>query len=1061
MTQKPQFEEIRKNMEALSNLPEIMSPTIPPWPTPSRNTIGGKQLGKLPKMPGLGGSSDDSSDSGSDSDNSSMDADSENVSMSDVDVNTLPRQQIGRKTSGRKSESVGGKRPAGAVSGKAVPESARHSMDSLARKTSLGQCCCVLTSRQVAELPRRHLGMVMASSPLVIKINIPTYLLPALNSVPRQLERSKAYLKSISSSKPTTNMAHRRVYSDDEQDMDVGRPPSTDKEDGVESSRQKTRESDKKDSKTKESNVTSSSAKNPPKRSRSYFSEDDSDMDERKKSKNRHSKDKGSMDLSYDQKKMELDSLLASGGERKRSAGLSSSAKIKMESIDDKRSRDDRRPGSVEAPVRVKNSHSLSPILDRNKKKTRPPSYYSADEDDVRDSHRSQSDHKYSKQKGPSDNTDGRSRLENKGFKSKSDFSQARRPGGSKDRDTDASEARRKIREDGNARETKEKVAHLDKPSSASTKERKLAKEDDFPVSSRAGSKNESNPPKSDRSGSTAAPSSPGRRSGNDNQKDTKPRGDRDSRDDTTSSGQRSSRPEGGMIGIEAHLGTIVTVNRIVIVGIMMTIDLQLDASRMEGKGTAVEIATTDPAEDAAGIDSGATEVVIGIGVETGAGKEAGTGAVTEARNEALAVKAVIANGHVPDQEIEAPQPSHHESNKTSAGRRESESKHAMPVATLGSLRRPSQAIKEQTPSPPIPRSSSTSLDARGPQDSLPSSSSAAPSVKRVSIEDYQRKRNSNAENNVDTPKAASDSPALASGTALSGKPSLIIKEAGQKAASGDQKSSNSASSSSKPSSETGKKIAEYYNTFRLRRAEGTTFKHSADDTLKNQNNPRLGAIQYFLSANEFIGAFHANDKYHTLSNPGRPDVAVKESIKSWETMRQFIYALTNQCHSNHLSGLDGVSALMEVLVYYKCYNFNIMALRKDMLRSDQFKNKPPGGGSKDETVAITQDMAGRMLQNVEDWAHIQKRMDDCRQWLTADIAREQFPDTFRRWCVHPDQIGQGGMSFDRFVPGTTIQKIHWPLGMHLHLHELMGFVEAALDEYQKRNGLEHSQRKK
>ncbi len=149
----------------------------------------------------------------------------------------------------------------------------------------------------------------------------------------------------------------------------------------------------------------------------------------------------------------------------------------------------------------------------------------------------------------------------------------------------------------------------------------------------------------------------------------------------------------------------------------------------------------------------------------------------------------------------------------------------------------------------------------------------------------------------------------------------------------------------------------------------------------------------------------------------------------------------------------------MEVLVYYKCYNFNIMALRKDMLKSEQFKNKPPLGASKDDTVAISQEMAGRMLQNVEDWAHIQKRLEDCRQWLTSDIAREQFPDTFRRWCIHPDQIGQAGPSFDRFVPGTAIQKIHWPLGMHLHLSELMGFVESALDEFQKRNGLDHTQR--
>lgn len=148
----------------------------------------------------------------------------------------------------------------------------------------------------------------------------------------------------------------------------------------------------------------------------------------------------------------------------------------------------------------------------------------------------------------------------------------------------------------------------------------------------------------------------------------------------------------------------------------------------------------------------------------------------------------------------------------------------------------------------------------------------------------------------------------------------------------------------------------------------------------------------------------------------------------------------------------------MEVLVYYKVYSFQSSALRKDMLKSGQFKSKSKsgGGGGEDNsaaTVAITQEMAGRMLQNVEDWAHIQKRMDDCRSWLTPDIAQKQFPETFRKWCIHPDQIGQG-QSFDRLVPGTSIQKIHWPLGLHLHLHELMGFVESALGEFRKLNDL-------
>lgn len=131
----------------------------------------------------------------------------------------------------------------------------------------------------------------------------------------------------------------------------------------------------------------------------------------------------------------------------------------------------------------------------------------------------------------------------------------------------------------------------------------------------------------------------------------------------------------------------------------------------------------------------------------------------------------------------------------------------------------------------------------------------------------------------------------------------------------------------------------------------------------------------------------------------------------------------------------------------------------KEMVKSGLIKGK--GSTTKDEngapptTVPIPQEMASRMLQNLEDWAHIQKRLDESRNWLTPDIARKAFPETFRKWCIHPDQIGQAGQSFDRLVPNTTIQKIHWPLGTHLHLNELMGFVESALNEFQKRSGID------
>jgi len=112
-----------------------------------------------------------------------------------------------------------------------------------------------------------------------------------------------------------------------------------------------------------------------------------------------------------------------------------------------------------------------------------------------------------------------------------------------------------------------------------------------------------------------------------------------------------------------------------------------------------------------------------------------------------------------------------------------------------------------------------------------------------------------------------------------------------------------------------------------------------------------------------------------------------------------------------------------------------------------------PGALVGKEDVAVSTDLAARLLKNVDDWAQIQKRMDDCRNWLTPDVARLTFPESFRRWCIHPDQIGSSSQ-FERTVANTGIQKIIWPLGTHIHLHELMGFVDAALTEYQRRTGL-------
>ncbi|KAI7830651.1 hypothetical protein BC939DRAFT_257722 [Gamsiella multidivaricata] len=213
-----------------------MSPTIPPWPAPVRSVTGGKQPGKVPKAPlGLGATSDESSDSGSDSGRSSSDAGSENVANSDIDTQTQARKRIGRKTARRrnsKSETIGGKRPAGIVSGKTPPDSTQHHTTEIhARKTSGGRCCCELSSRQVAELPRRIASMVLSKNPVVIKISIPSYLLP-LKPLPRS-EKPKASSHIHSgNSKSRSKAVYSLDSSDDDHHMDINKPSGTDKEAG-------------------------------------------------------------------------------------------------------------------------------------------------------------------------------------------------------------------------------------------------------------------------------------------------------------------------------------------------------------------------------------------------------------------------------------------------------------------------------------------------------------------------------------------------------------------------------------------------------------------------------------------------------------------------------------------------------------------------------------------------------------------------------------------------------------------------------------------------------------
>ncbi|KAF9903773.1 hypothetical protein EC991_003376 [Linnemannia zychae] len=1103
----PPLEEIRKSIEMIQSLPVIMSPTIPSWPAPPRSTTGGKQPGKVPTVSlNVGASSDDSSGSGDDSDSGSSDVGSENATMSEVDL-SRSRKHIGRKTAKRrnsKTESIGGKRPAGSTAGKTIPDSVRQpGMDSHARKTSAVQHCSLLNPGQVAELPRRCAGMVLSNSPVVVKINIPAHLLPALTASTQAAERTR----TSRGSKSFSRSGFRGDSSDDDHAMDIDVPSGAEKEKFQDSSRPTLKDVQGRSSRLQDTPSSPPRSKTLSKRGRSYSS-DESESDDRKKPKgsSKEFKEKSSADLPHSEKKRSLDKLAALSSDNKRGQFSSTFSRVRSDTIEEKSFRADRgdeKRGS-ETSTRGKTSQSLSPVLERSKDKNRRPSYHSADEGASDDSRKDRRRSKDGKQNN--DHTEAsRSRLESKekDTNSRSETNQSRKHDTSRDRIGDTPDVRRKMKEE-NARESKEKTS-LEKPLSTSTnKDRRLSKDEDVSVSSRAGPKSEAKP---DRNGSTTTPGSPGRRSTREGPKETKSRGEKDTRDTATSSGQRSTngtkdrtrgrsrtpsrtrsrsrsprryernrspsrndtrdgksnrdrreydddrssrRKRDGSRDRNDRSGRGRSRDRF---GRDRSRDKSTDRNRdrSPARGTSRERSRDRKRARSRSRDRG-------DGRKETDRRTRETSATPSGPNTATSRTDTRTDNRPESRLDNKSQQPPQDATKSGLGRRDSESKHGTSTTISNPPRPPPPTIKEEPQVQPPPPTTA-------PPDSVPRSSGVTgvvkeTIVKRVSIEDYQRKKTTLAgTDKVDTPKAASDSPALANAVVSSGKPPVVAKELSQKPATADQKSS---SSSSKPSSETAKKIADYHNTFNVRRAAGITYKHNADSTLKNQSNAKLGAIQYFLSAIEFIAAFHANDKYHNLLNPGRPDVAVKASINSWDTMRQFIHALSNQCHSNRLTGLDGVSALMEVLVYYKVYSYQIMNLRKDMLKSGQFKPKAPvkEEGGVAPMASISQEIANRMLQNVEDWAHIQKRMDDCRQWLTPDIAQKQFPQTFEKWCIHPDQIGGQGHSLDGFVSGTSIPKIHWPLGMHLHLHEIMAFAESALEEYQKRNGLEHNNTK-
>ncbi|KAG0303279.1 hypothetical protein BGZ98_006816 [Dissophora globulifera] len=399
--------------------------------------------------------------------------------------------------------------------------------------------------------------------------------------------------------------------------------------------------------------------------------------------------------------------------------------------------------------------------------------------------------------------------------------------------------------------------------------------------------------------------------------------------------------------------------------------------------------------------------------------------------------------------------------------------------------------------SPPLPLADSRQQRNIIPKalsiDSLDNAGTASAPTKKFSSEDQLQKR---LDSNVNTPKAAADSPALSSARSnIVGRPTDNPAEATRRMSV----------VSSEPVSGGHTK---YYREYRRYHALAVSLKRKADEITRIQHNPRLGAIVYFLSGNAFLRAFHLNDRHFEVLHANRPDLVQKESMKCWSSMRQFSTALSVQCRDK-FQGLDGVSYLLEALVYFKCHMYSSYRLRQDLQAIEQFRNPqlpkesapskdsvpskeyapsmvPPSSkesslskdpvllkesATTDPAVTITTELASRLLQNAEDWANLSTKLVDCEVALTPDVARDQFPETFKKWCIHPDDIGRSPKGFStvveqkrKVVDELSVQeekvrkypKIQWPLGTYMSLGNLMDFAEEALQEYQARNGLEY-----
>ncbi|KAG0345140.1 hypothetical protein BG004_003941 [Podila humilis] len=1141
---RPPLVDISNNIEMIRSLPPLMSPTIPPWPTaahsqrtgsatasaaatvvartprptptptptpiptPSsapRSHIGGKQPGKLPMSTihhnNSFTSDDDSSDSDSDSDNDSGN-ESEDRPMSEADTDPKERKSIGRKTAeftdmAERSNSATGQSPL-----------------SHARKSYSDNGVSLLNSEQVRALPSRRRGMVMSKHPVIVKITLPRTHRHALKSIGHStVNGSTPHVTTSAAASSSTK--HRLNDSSDSEDRKKPKPISKGK------------------------NLVSDSLSIPWKRS-----PDDSDTsDDKKKTRPRAKTRRSSADSDSERESKALSNEVASKGPSKnvtesrkstdrhgslegRTHARPNESKSLSPAVERNRDRDRDRNNdrekwksyysADEGELEESSSRPSQSIRDKGETRTKSEATgnksrqesSSSKESHKNDSSLSSKRDRYSRDDHMSESKsaaeNGRSRERSNSIVTKEVRDRTDSTQGRKDRDS---------KEDTkDMKDTKDKNGRIEKslPSFNTSKDRWTA-DDDLRIT--GGSKSERFASHT----TTAAAASSPRRSSRDDVKDSnKSRGDKDSREDdrapSNSKDTRSSASSSTNAAKDrSSRGRSRTRSR------SRSPRGRYDRKRSPSSWTDARDSKSSrdrrEYDDDDRISSRRKKDNSGRqrdhSRERNNDRSSGRGRSRDRSRDRFGRDRSRDRSNSRDRkrarsrsrerrnnnrDTHSPPPTS-SSSRPGLGRRESESHRGSSSISSSSAaaaaRRPSQAvpatIKEENMSTSNQAASATSASSTTEAGAIQGSSgnsvlaSAAAAIKRVSIEDYQRKRGIVDNNNkVDTPKAAVESPALASSTPLPGKASHG-QHTDSNSNSGNnsngisngskdhQASSSSASSSQQKSSsaqpklapDIAKKAADYYNTFRLLRAEGTTHKHNADKTLKNQNNPRLGAVQYFLGAIDFIAAFQANDKYHMLSNPGQPEVAMKESVNSWETMRQFIFALTNQCHQNHLTGLDGLSALVEVLVYYKVYSCHATLLRKEMLRSGQFKTKV----TKEEvangaTIAVPVDLAARMMQNMEDWSHIQKRTEDVRQWLTPDVARAQFPETFGRWMIHPDQIAASGAAVSSggsaggHVPGTTTPKLQWPLGTHLSLHTLMEMVVEAVEEFCKRHHL-------